>query len=409
MSWLGRSKKGKERRREGKEESDKVVFSEESTKDVKKNMDENKYTFAYPELQNGMSDHILNHRRGNNFEYASLSEGEPEEREALLSRLRSFRPPGGRTTTKVDNMPSIELKNQVHILKLSNAKQFLSTRRSQFNFSKQYILISEILITFVPLISFGDHFTAFKVAILDNRKLDDPVVRTYTGNTNISCNASMSLDYCFSKDDIQDMVLAFVCPQPTLKQGKSWAVVNVHMVLEQFDFPHQTYVKPTFAIFQIPHSGLADHIVDPRHFNGMIQEADLEALKTIKQQGGLTDNSNPTVKTMEKSALAGTHYAGKPIKSSLKADRMGSVKSESTGYIPKEDGDDDDEPPSIKRMKEDALLTQQEMNAHIIKKEKEGKILKEDDAQATKKTRFANIKDSVNGDKKDEDIVEYDE
>jgi len=374
MSWFSKSKSlssgrgngGKKSKNgsqvpETKDEVNKA-FTEVSASVVKRNMDENQYMFSYPELVDGMSDHIKAHRRGKQFSYATLVEGEPESSENLLSRLRTFRPTGGKTTTTADKMPHINLTGPYHCLKLSRATDFLSTKKSSFKYSKEFILVSEILITYVPLMSFGDKFSAFKVAIIDNRKVEDTIVRSYTGNTNISCNASMSLDYCTSLNDLEDMELAFVCPQPTLKAGKVWAVINVHLVLQQFDFPVQTYVKPTFSIFQIPHSGLNDNDTDPRHFNGMIQEADLEAMKQIKSDGDISDISKPSVKTMQKSALAGTAFAGK---SAMKP-RMGVIAdvdkadSVSSGYIPSVDGNDEDTPPAIKRLQESALKLQRE-------------------------------------------------
>jgi hypothetical protein len=359
---VGRSKSRNKTKQPASETKDEVnkAFTEVSASVVKRNMDENQYMFSYPELVDGMSDHIKAHRRGKQFSYATLVEGEPESNENLLSRLRTFKPSGGKTTTTADKMPHISLTGPYHCLKLSRATDFLSTKKTSFKYSKEFILVSEILITYVPLISFGDKFSAFKVAIIDNRKVDDTIVRSYTGNTNISCNASMSLDYCTSLSDIEDMELAFVCPQPTLKAGKVWAVINVHLVLQQFDFPVQTYVKPTFSIFQIPHSGLNDHDTDPRHFNGMIQEADLEAMKQIKSDGDISDISKPHVKTMAKSALAGTAFAGK---SAIKP-RMGLMRevkdteSIDSGYLPAEDGNDEDTPVAIKRLQESALKAQ---------------------------------------------------
>jgi len=367
LKRFGRSRRHSSKKKKDVERIEEVErYTEGSVTEVRKNMDENHYLFAYPELKDGMSDHILQHKRGKNFEYAALVEGEPEGRETLLSRLRSHRPSGGKTDTNVNGMPPIELKGSVHYLQLSEASDFLSNKKKKFSYSRRFILVHEILITFVPLISFGDKFSAFKVALIDNRKIEDPVVRSYLGNTNISCNASASLDYCICVDDIRDMALAFVCPQPTLKEGKTWAVVNVNLALKQLDFPIQTYVKPTFAVFQIPHSAMNDNDSDPRHFMGTLQEADLEALKSIKARGEMTDTSKPVVRTMEKSALAGTAYSGKPkIKSALKTVVVDDVSegSVSTGYFPKEDGEgDDEETPAIKRMKQDALNYQREMN-----------------------------------------------
>jgi hypothetical protein len=365
-----------------------------------------------------------------------LVEGEPEDRETLLSRLRAFRPGGGKTDVNVTGMPHIELKGDVHVLDLSKATNFLSTKKVKFQYSKRFILIHEVLITFVPLISFGDKYSAFKMGLVDNRKLDNPVVRSYMGNTNISCNASASLDYCICVDDISDMSLVFVCPQPTLKDGKTWAVVNVNLSLRQLDFPVQTYVKPTFAIFQIPHSGLADNEVDPRHFHGTLQEADLEALKTIKAQGDLSDVSKPVVKTMAKSALAGTSYsgAGKKLKSALKNnmnpmfnddDRVDDKKSNASsdsGYLPEKDGyDQADESPHITRMKESALKFQRELQEKMEESNNDQQEPKSDSLKSSshsaeqshsvtsikkKNTRFANLVPSVDHNQGDEDLEE---
>jgi len=423
------------------------AFTEVSASVVKRNMDENQYMFAYPELVDGMSDHIKAHRRGKEFKYATLVEGEPETAENLLSRLRTFRPSGGKTTTTADKMPHINLKGPYHCLKLSSATDFLSTKKTPFKYSKEYILVSEILITFVPLISFGDKFSAFKVAIIDNRKVEDTIVRSYTGNTNISCNASMSLDYCTSLSDIDDMELAFVCPQPTLKAGKTWAVINVHLVLQQFDFPVQSYVKPTFSIFQIPHSGLNDNDTDPRHFNGIIQEADLEAMKQIKSDGDITDISKPSVRTMSKSALAGTAFAGKSaIKPRI--GQMQKIKDEGSvdsGYLPADDGNDDEVPPAIRRLQESALkeqraamgldervspgsagtMTSLKMGSVVSPEESKNPVIKshsrtfsgstaagDDDVhqQGKARVRFQNLRSSVegSGNKGDEDLSMWD-
>lgn len=268
------------------------------------------------------------------------------------------------TTTVADKMPRINLVGSFHSLKLSQATSYLSSKKTPFTFTKEYVLLHEILLTFVPLISFGDKYSAFKVAVVDNRKVDDVVVRSYVGNTNISCNASMSLDYCVSIDDLQDLELAFVCPQPTLKAGKVWAVINVHLVLKQFDFPVQSYVKPTFSIFQIPHSGLEDNDTDPRHFNGLIQEADLDAMKQIKSDGDIADSSKPHVKTMAKSALAGTAFAGsksaRPLMGKMTIVQDAEEKSISSGYAPEDDGEEEDVPRHIQRLQESALRAQRE-------------------------------------------------
>jgi len=391
MSWFKKKQdlvkpgtKGRKSRHDEDVKETSKAFTEVSASAVKRNMDENQYMFSYPELVDGMSDHIKSHRRGREFNYATLVEGIPETRENLLSRLRSFKPSGGKTTTTADKMPHINLTGPYHCLKLSKATDFLSTKKSAFKYSKEFILVSEVLLTFVPLISFADKFSAFKVAIIDNRKVDDVIVRSYTGNTNVSCNASMSLDYCTSLNDLEDMELAFVCPQPTLKAGKVWAVINVHLVLQQLDFPVQTYVKPTFSVFQIPHSGLEDVDTDPRHFNGIIQEADLEAMKQIKADGDISDVSKPVIKTMQKSALAGTAFAGK---SSLKPSigKITEIKGQSidSGYLPADDGFDDETPIAIRRLQESALraqreAAQQQENLHSngdssVEDQKEGK------------------------------------
>jgi hypothetical protein len=287
----------------------KSSLSDAEKSKIFRNAERDVLRFPYPELESGMTDHIVSHLRGNKFEYVALSQPDTETNKSILRRLSTYKPKSSSQEMPMSSLPKINLIQTTETFPLSSIiGSNIKTKKYL-----EFILINSVCVSYVPLMSFNDEYSTMKVALFDGRKLRDNEVRTYQGNSNMSFNTELALDYCFPTSSSHHIKLVFSLEQDLVISGEMWGAVQVQIQMVQMDFPEQVSVKEVQGVLRLPESGLKTYKRDPRALNGIIDAGDLEALKTMHKQGDITDISKPTSQGNRRITLAGTSYGGAPV------------------------------------------------------------------------------------------------
>jgi hypothetical protein len=233
------------------------------------------------------------------------------QKKSRLRRLITYTPQIESEDFPVDKAPYIFLREEVNTFELNHLFENFK-KDKKICLVKPFILIESVFLSYVPLGSFDDEYTTLRISIYDGRKLRDNEVRSYKGNSNISSNVELSLDYCFPAESSKYMKLIISCEQPLLIRGEMWGAVQAKFRIKHMNFPSQISADHTLGIMLFPDTGLEDLVRDPKHLNAVIGGEEMLALKIMKKQGDIVDSSRPLETTAKAITLAGTVYGGKP-------------------------------------------------------------------------------------------------
>jgi len=145
---------------------------------------------------------------------------------------------------------------------------------------------------------------------VDDRLLQNKIAKSYVANTNIISKATMSLSYCFPRDEVDAITLTLSREAAFLEEGRQWGVAQVQITLEETEFPIQTHNTVVRAINTIPQSMLEERDVDPDMIDISMGNHDLQGLRQMYLDGDLADETEPVTQKTEivkyaKSSLAG--------------------------------------------------------------------------------------------------------
>jgi hypothetical protein len=272
--------------------------------------------FPFPTLESGMTDHIIQHRRGEEFDYVNITHPIKEEKKSIISRLQASFPKIGKESVNINETPPLFLRDATEVFTLADCFPSVGGKGKNKNEKrslKAFLLLDELIINFVPTTSFTDNFTDVSIRLHDERKVQDTIVRSSTANSNITKALIMSLDYCIPSESVQKIKLSFCTENNLLDEGEIWAAVKVTMKISHLDFPIQTSLLDTIGTYKFPATAMIKYDKDPKHFNSTLDGEDLAALQIMRSQGDIRDFSSPREKTDKKITLAGTAYGGAKV------------------------------------------------------------------------------------------------
>ncbi|KAF8490304.1 hypothetical protein JB92DRAFT_2835883 [Gautieria morchelliformis] len=318
----------------------KIVSSRQSDKDNAGKDDgtpvsDTRHRFKYPDLKSGLTDHITAHMKGNKFDYVTISKAPKVSRNAMLQALREFKPYSREKIGQIDldDIPPIDLVKEKEEFVLSAA---LNTKGLN-----KYILIDSVYVDFVPLSSFLDSFSEIRISLIDGRKAHDKVVRSYVGNSNISEKIMGGLDYCFPTKSLGKIKFVISCRGTDIEQGEEWGVIKVKIDIQHLVYPKQVPVKDTVGILDMAYTAFEDLKTDPRHFNTLVDQKDLDALKIMHRDNDIVDQSKPIEELSKPVTYAGTRFLG--------GGAQGSDNASIIDDIPSASSKEDDEDSKIKK------------------------------------------------------------
>lgn len=242
----------------------------------------------FPEFSMTLKDRIQSHRGGSLFKYAVISSKPPKNAGVILDRLRTFKPPIQHEMIRIDDLPPLLLKDDYLKVDLSRSLQSIRQRSSL-----PFCMITDVFIHYVPLSSFYSKGSTLNVEIIDNRILEESVVRRASVTRNASYNILMSLDYCIETKDLGLIDLSFTTHNSQFKKGLSWGMAKILVGLNFFDVAQRFNIQETLAVIQWSESDLQDFVTDPKFTDVVITPEALKQLKERFRAGEIEDLTNP--------------------------------------------------------------------------------------------------------------------
>jgi len=261
--------------------------------------------FTLPKLVNGMSDLVMQHQRGNKFEYVAVTHPNLESKTQVVNKLHASMPNYNKTPVDFGNLNPVKLINQTESIKV------VDLTPSKKKLKKPYLLIDELIINFSPLTSFYSKFTDLVVCLHDDRYIEDTLVNVFVANSNDMNANRLSMDYCIPTENLDQISLSFTSLHPVLSRGMQWGAVEFKVYAYQLDFPVQTSIRDVQGILRLPDRATTRLSTNPRLLQMSINSADLEAIKIMKEQGDIHDFTEAKTISSRSAAYAGTQFQSK--------------------------------------------------------------------------------------------------
>jgi hypothetical protein len=340
--------------REGKKSASKrgrkgkllLAQAEEEVKEhegvVKRTMDEESFASGMPTNSQGLADKLDSHRSGTLFKYAVITNKPSDERQSMLSKLRSFKPQTKTVSHTLNDIPAVRLIGDFTELNLT---QVLNP--GVLGDGKDFLLIDCILVHFVPLDSFANDKSVVTVQVNDFRKTSNTVARTAKVDNTMGYNILFFLDYCVETKDASKMTLSFSCSTKEFQEGVSWGTVKVVAQLQLLSFPRRMPLVGTMGVMLLSDTDLDDFECDPREIDLVLTPEVIKRLKEANRRGEIEN------KTIAQSDRKEIMTAKTVLGEQYEQEDVGSV---------------------IGRMKEMALLRERQQAAQKANKERLSRI-----------------------------------
>lgn len=284
---------------------------------VTKNAERELYKFSTPEQELGMTDLIKNHKAGQRFLYAALTANQDEEDSSRLRRMLNFQPKLNRQSHSLDSLPYLELVEETETFSLSDAigkvgsqDQKSGSSSSKYKKPRKYIYIKEVMYIYGALTSTEAEFSKLQISLLDNRQLNQKVVKKIVTNSNINSNGIISMDYSFPDDALDQMSLSISRESQFLEEGSQWGVIQVKIQYQILDFPVQTSNSKVLAVNRLPQSMLEDPETNPNAIDISTMENNRRDLREMYMNGDITNEGQPIEEKRSKPAYAKSTLTG---------------------------------------------------------------------------------------------------
>jgi len=241
---------------------------------------------VFPEDTYSLVDRMDSHQKGRKVKYAVISTAPVADQSGALSWLRGFKPRNEKANALLDNIPPLNIQGEFACVDLEKA-----IRNTMSTEMKEYCLIAEVFVHYVPLIPFQSNSQAVDICIRDDRYMEPRIVRQARISGNVSYNILMSMDYCFLTSDLRDFKLTFGSHQKSLKEGKVWGMAKVIVGLSFFDMAIKNNVRETMAVIQWADSDLHDYVADPTKVDMLVTAEGYRRLKERYNSGELENTT----------------------------------------------------------------------------------------------------------------------
>jgi hypothetical protein len=318
---------------------------------VKRTMDEESFASGMPTNSQGLADKLDSHRSGTLFKYAVITNKPSDERQSMLSKLRSFKPQTKTVSHTLNDIPAVRLIGDFTELNLT---QVLNP--GVLGDGKDFLLIDCILVHFVPLDSFANDKSVVTVQVNDFRKTSNTVARTAKVDNTMGYNILFFLDYCVETKDASKMTLSFSCSTKEFQEGVSWGTVKVVAQLQLLSFPRRMPLVGTMGVMLLSDTDLDEFECDPREIDLVLTPEVIKRLKEANRRGEI---ENRTIAQSDRKEIM---TAKTVLGEQYEQEDVGSV---------------------IGRMKEMALLKERQQVAQKTNKERLNKIQEDFGSEGT--------------------------
>jgi len=255
---------------------------------IKRNMDEEQLASGMPTQHQSLMDKMDSHRSGTLFKYAVITNKPSDERQGMLSRLRSYRPPTQQRSLSLNDIPPVRLIGESTVMTLSSVMS-----KETLQGKEDFVLIDCILIHFVPLDSFANDKSIVTIQLNDFRKTSNTVARTAKVDNTMGYNILFFLDYCVEKKDVGLMSLSFSCSTKEFQHGVSWGTVKVVAQLQLLTMPKRLPLLDTMGVVLLSDTDLNMFEADPREIDLVLTPAALQALRDSNLRGEIENKTVP--------------------------------------------------------------------------------------------------------------------
>lgn len=290
--------------------------SKENEGVIKRTMDEEQFASGIPKEHQGLKDKFESHKAGTLFKYAVITNKPSDERQGMLSKLRSFKPQTKVSNISLNDIPAIRLIGDYVQMNLG---QTLS--QSVRTNGEDFLLVDCILVHFVPLDSFANDKSVVTIQVNDFRKVTNTVARVAKVDNTMGYNVLFFLDYCIEKRDASKISLSFTCSSKEFQEGVSWGTVKVVSQIQTLSFPRRMPLIGTMGVILLSDTDLDDFECDPREIDLVITPETLKKLRDANRRGEI---ENRTLPVSDKQELI---TAKTVLGDSYEEDDVGSVMS----------------------------------------------------------------------------------
>jgi len=261
--------------------------------------------FSLPTGINGVGHHISNHPKFQDFPYVNVTDGTKENITDVLNRLHSAMPPIEKNNLATAQFPPIDLVAKTETILVQDLLVSEGRKRQPIKIKKPYVLLSEVIVNFVPLGPINHKFSQFICCLHDDRMVEDTVVNAFVANTNTSSACRFGLDYCVPSSCVQHFKLSFTCNYKPVMDGFAWATISICVTAAELKRPVQRSVPRVHGVLQLPDSALRRHKTNPKVASVAFKNADMEELKNMYERGEIKDIQKPNMSKYTKT-IAGT-------------------------------------------------------------------------------------------------------
>lgn len=236
----------------------------------------------------GLVDRLEAHPAGKLLKNVVISNEPPPDRELNVTRLRRYKPQNDFSKLTLGDIPAFKLSEEYLDFPITDAMT-----QVQYDQLKQYVLVSDVFIHYVPLDSFFSVSSPVTIQLNDFRKVDNTVMREYPLTHSGGYNILMTLDYCVAKEDLKHLTLSISTSLASFRKGAAWASVKVLLTVSHMDFPVKANIQETMGVLHLADSDLADYISDPRSSDGVITPQAFSLLKNHYKRGEIENINLP--------------------------------------------------------------------------------------------------------------------
>jgi len=253
---------------------------------VKRTMDEEQFASGMPKDHHGLSDKIDTHKAGSLFKYAVITNKPSDERQSMLSRLRSFKPQASSTSVTLNDIPAVRLIGDYVELNLATilTKEVIANK-------EDYVLLDCIMVHFVPLDSFANDKSVVTIQVNDFRKTSNTVARIAKVDNTMGYNILFFLDYGIEKIDARRMSLSFTCSSKEFQEGVAWGAVKVIAQVQTISFPKRLPLVGTMGVLLLSDTDLENFESDPREIDLVLTPEGLKRLRESMARGEIENRT----------------------------------------------------------------------------------------------------------------------
>jgi len=236
----------------------------------------------------GLVDRLEAHRAGTLLKNVVISNEPPPDRELNVNRLRRFKPQNDFSKLTLGEVPAFNLTDEFMEFSIVDAMT-----SDQLSSLKDYVLVSDVFIHYVPLDSFYSISAPVLFQLNDFRKVDNTCMRQFPLTHSASYNILMTLDYCVSKRDLHHLSLSISTSLNSFRKGVSWGSAKVILTISHMDFPVKANIQETMGVLHLADSDLQEFVSDPRSSDGVITPQALSLLRGHYKRGEVENINLP--------------------------------------------------------------------------------------------------------------------